>query len=157
MLRRLTGTAVPLELELAPGLPLVRADATQFDRVVLNLVLNARDAVASTTGGRGTVTVRAAVALVEPDRSGWPADRAPGRYVALTVADTGCGMSAAVREQMFQLFFTTKGTRGTGLGLATVHEAVTAARGHVEVESQVGWGTQIRIYWPAPPEPLGVV
>jgi signal transduction histidine kinase/PAS domain-containing protein len=149
VLRRLTGKALPLEFELAPELPLVRADATQFDRVVLNLVLNARDAVEAMPGGRGTVTVRAAVAVVEPDRPAWPADRAPGKYVALTVADSGCGMSAAVREQMFQVFFTTKGARGTGLGLATVHDAVTAARGHIEVESQVGWGTQIRIYWPA--------
>jgi signal transduction histidine kinase/PAS domain-containing protein len=148
VLRRLTGPGASLELELAPGLPLVRADPTQFDRAVLNLVLNARDAVAA-TGERGTVTVRSALADVEPNRPGWPADRAPGRYVALTVADTGCGMSDAVREQMFRTFFTTKGARGTGLGLATVHEAVTAAGGHIEVESQLGWGTQIRIYWPA--------
>jgi signal transduction histidine kinase len=57
-------------------------------------------------------------------------------------------MTAAVREHMFRAFFTTKGPRGTGLGLATVHEALTAAGGHIEVESEVGWGTQIRVYWP---------
>jgi signal transduction histidine kinase len=62
-------------------------------------------------------------------------------------------MTAAVRDKMFRAFFTTKGARGTGLGLATVHEAVTAARGHIEVESQIGWGTHIRIYWPTSNDP----
>ena len=144
ILRRLVGKPVPLAFDLAPGLPVIRADATQFDRVVLNLVLNARDATPS-----GTITVRAAVAVVEPGRPGWPSARAPGSYVAITVADTGCGMSPGVRAKMFETFFTTKGERGTGLGLATVREAVTAAGGHVEVESEVGWGTQVRVFWPA--------
>ncbi len=143
ILRRLVGNPVRLAFDLAPGLPVIRADATQFDRVVLNLVLNARDAT-----GTGTITVRAAAAAVEPGRAGWPADRAPGPYVAITVSDTGCGMSPDVRAKMFETFFTTKGDRGTGLGLATVREAVTAAGGHVEVESEVGWGTQVRVYWP---------
>ena len=87
-------------------------------------------------------------AHVEPGRPGWPANRPSGKYVAITVVDTGCGMPAEVRERVFELFFTTKGDRGTGLGLATVHEAVTAAGGHVEIESEVGWGTQVRVYWP---------
>ena len=143
ILRRLVGNPVRLAFDLAPGLPVIRADATQFDRVVLNLVLNARDATAT-----GTITVRAAAAAVEPGRAGWPADRAPGPYVAITVSDTGCGMSPDVRAKMFETFFTTKGDRGTGLGLATVREAVTAAGGHVEVESEVGWGTQVCVYWP---------
>jgi signal transduction histidine kinase len=149
VLRRLAGRAVPIAFDLAPALPPVRADATQFDRVVLNLVLNARDAAAR----GGSVAVRAAAAAVEPGRPGWPADCAPGRYVALTVTDTGCGMPLEVRQRMFEMFFTTKGDCGTGLGLATVHEAVTAAGGHVEVESEVGWGTQVRVYWPALAEP----
>jgi signal transduction histidine kinase/PAS domain-containing protein len=148
VLRRLVGRVVQFDVELPSSLPPVRADATQFDRVVLNLVLNARDAVEAKTGSRGTVNVRAALAVVEPDRAGWPADRAPGRYVALTVSDTGCGMTPEVREKMFRTFFTTKGARGTGLGLVTVSEAVAAARGHIEVESRPDWGTQIRVYWP---------
>ena len=143
ILRRLVGNPVRLAFDLAPDLPVIRADATQFDRVVLNLVLNARDATAA-----GTITVRAAAAVVEPDRAGWPPGRAAGEYVALTVSDTGCGMSAEVRAKMFDTFFTTKGDRGTGLGLATVREAVAAAGGHVEVESEVGWGTQVRVFWP---------
>ncbi len=134
ILRRLVGKMVALDFDLAPDLPLVRADATEFDRAVLNLVLNARDA----TPAGGTITVRAAVADVDGRR-----------FVALTVADTGCGMSAEVRKRIFELFFTTKGDRGTGLGLATVRDAVRAVGGHVEVESEVGWGTQVRVYWPA--------
>jgi signal transduction histidine kinase len=134
ILRRLIGKPVRLDFELAPELPLIRADLVEFDRAVLNLVLNARDA----TSVGGNITVRAASAEVESRP-----------FVALTVADTGCGMSAEVRERMFELFFTTKGERGTGLGLATVRDAVVAVGGHVAVESEVGWGTQIRVYWPA--------
>jgi signal transduction histidine kinase len=133
ILRRLVSKAVALDFDLAPDLPLIRADATEFDRVVLNLVLNARDA--TSTGG--SITVRAAVALVESRR-----------FVALTVADTGCGMPAEVRKRIFELFFTTKGDRGTGLGLAMVRDALAAVGGHVEVESEVGWGTHVRAYWP---------
>jgi signal transduction histidine kinase len=135
ILRGLVGKPVALHFDLAPGLPLIRADATEFDRALLNLVLNARDA--SATGG-GTIAVRAA-----------RAERASGPHVAVTVSDTGCGMSAEVRKRMFDLFFTTKGDRGTGLGLVTVRDAVTAVGGCVEVESEVGWGTQVRVYWPA--------
>lgn len=135
ILRQLVGKPVSLVVDLAPALPLIRADATEFDRALLNLVLNARDA--SATGG-GTITVRAA-----------RAERETGAHVALTVSDTGCGMPAEVRKRMFDLFFTTKGDRGTGLGLATVRDAVTAAGGTVEVESEVGWGTQVRVFWPA--------
>lgn len=135
ILRQLVGKPVSLVVDLAPSLPLIRADATEFDRALLNLVLNARDA--SATGG-GTITVRAA-----------RADRPAGAHVAVTVSDTGCGMPAEVRKRMFDLFFTTKGDRGTGLGLATVRDAVSAAGGSVEVESEVGWGTQVRVFWPA--------
>jgi PAS domain S-box-containing protein len=150
ILRRLVGRPIPIAFDLAPALPFICADPIQFDRVVLNLMLNARDALGDTGG---SIAVRAAVATIEPDRPGWPADRPPGRYIAVTVADTGAGMPPEVRARMFELFFTTKGDRGTGMGLATVHEAVTLAGGHVEVESEVGWGTQVRVYWPALVEP----
>lgn len=144
VLRRLTGRHLPLALDLGSGLPLVRIDPTDFDRVVLNLVLNARDA--SRPGS--AIAVRAAAAAVEPGRPGWPPDLPPGAYVALTVADQGCGMSPEVRARMFDSFFTTKGAAGSGLGLATVRDAVRAAGGHVEVESEPHWGTTVRVYWP---------
>jgi PAS domain S-box-containing protein len=152
MLHRLIGKRISFDLDLAPSVPPISADATQFDRVILNLVLNARDAVEAVRGTPGVITIRAATATIEPHRPGWPTEYPPGTYVAITVADNGCGMSADVRAKMFDRFFTTKGERGTGLGLATVLEIVSAASGHIEVESDPAWGTQVRVYWPTLPE-----
>lgn len=129
VLRGALGRKVELALDVAADLPPIAADPVRFDRVVLNLILNARDATES-----GTVGVRVAAA---------------DGFVALTVTDTGTGMPPEVRAQMFDSYFTTKGDRGTGLGLATVRDAVRAAGGRVEVESEQGWGTQVRVYWPA--------
>ena len=151
VLRRLVGDRVRLEVVAAPAVSPVRADPGRVDQVVLNLVLNARDAIT----GTGTVTVRTADAEVAPGRPGWPAALPPGGYVALTVTDTGCGMTDEVRARMFDPFFTTKGDRGSGIGLATVREVVREAGGHIEVESAVGWGTAVRVYWPrAEAEPV---
>ena len=144
MLRRLIGEGVVLDVAVAPGLSPVRVDPGQFDQVVLNLVANARDAIAAA----GTVTVRTAETTTAPDRPGWPADLPAGEYVALTVTDTGCGMTEAVRARMFDPYFTTKGENGSGIGLATVRDIVRAAGGHVEVESTPGWGTSVRVFWP---------
>jgi two-component system cell cycle sensor histidine kinase/response regulator CckA len=144
-LRRLVGERVTVDVLPAARLPLILADPGQFDRVLLNLVVNARDAIA----GVGTVTVRTAAAQVPPGRPGWPADLPPGEFVAVTVSDTGVGMTQEVLGRIFDPFFTTKGERGTGLGLATVRELVRAAGGHVEVESSPGWGTSVRVFWPA--------
>jgi PAS domain S-box-containing protein len=149
MLSRLIGKRTSLDFDLAPGVPVISADATQFDRVILNLVLNARDAVEGTKAVPGAIRIGATAVSIEENRLGWPPECPAGSYVAITVADNGCGMSADVRARMFDRYFTTKGERGTGLGLATVLEIVTAARGHIEVESDPAWGTQIRVYWPA--------
>ena len=143
-LGRFTGDRIMLEVSLPGSLPPIRVDAGQFDQVLLNLVVNARDAI----GESGTVTIRAAEATVPADRPGWPADRPPGQYVALTVCDTGCGMTDEVKARAFDPFFTTKGDRGSGVGLATVRDAVRGAGGHVEVESSPGWGTSVRVFWP---------
>lgn len=143
-LRGVTGERVRLEFLPAPALPLVCVDPGQFDQVVLNLVVNARDAI----GGGGRITIRTAVVCAGPDRPGWPADLPSGEFVALTVTDTGRGMTPDVLARIFDPFFTTKGERGTGLGLAVVRDVVRSAGGHVEVESQPGWGTSVRVYWP---------
>jgi signal transduction histidine kinase len=140
VLRRLVGDRVRLELDPAPTAGPVHADPGRVDQVVINLVVNARDAIADS----GTVTVRTSDATVPPGRVGL----LPGEYAALTVTDTGCGMTDEVRARMFEPFFTTKGDRGSGLGLATVREIVRGAGGHVEVESAVGRGTTVRVYWP---------
>ena len=147
-LRRLTGERVALEFLPAAGLPLVCADAGQFDQVLLNLVVNARDAILED----GTVTVRTAAAMVTDDRANWPAEVPPGDFVALTVTDSGIGMTADVLARVFDPFFTTKGERGTGLGLSTVRDIVRNSGGHVEVESSPGFGTSARVFWPVYPE-----
>jgi signal transduction histidine kinase len=140
-LRRLTGERVAVELLTAQALPLVLADPGQFDQVLLNLVVNARDAIP----GDGTITIRTAVAAA--------GEGPPGEFVALTVTDTGAGMSEEVRARVFDPFFTTKAERGTGLGLSTVRDIVRAAGGHVEVDSSPGWGTSVRVFWPVFPDP----
>ncbi|MDB5312491.1 MAG: Blue-light-activated protein [Gemmataceae bacterium] len=145
MLRRLAGDRVELDLLLTPDVPPIRVDPAQFDQVLLNLVANARDAIP----GTGVITVRTARAPVGPDRRGWPAACPAGEYVALTVTDTGCGMTEEVKARMFDPFFTTKGANGTGLGLATVRDIVRGAGGHVEVESAPEWGTSVRVFWAA--------
>ncbi len=152
LLRRLLGNSIQLQLDLTPGLPMIAADAIEFDRVILNLVLNARDAIQAKDqklNSSATVTIRTAQSRIEP--AGPEPNRdvpSTGRYVVITVADTGCGMTPDVRSKMFETYFTTKGSAGHGLGLATVKEAVTAAGGQITVESEPGWGTQLRIYWP---------
>ena len=111
--------------------------------MILNLVLNARRSGSAKAPGRSASTrLRPSAA---PPRV---AEGISAGHIA-PVADNGCGMPADVRAKIFDPFFSTKGERGTGLGLATVQEIVTAARGHIEVESDPAWGTQIRVYWPA--------
>jgi signal transduction histidine kinase len=144
MLRRLVGDRVDLDVLLAPGVSPIRIDPGQFDQVLLNLVANARDAITED----GTIAIRVAEAVVSPDRPGWPRELPAGTYVALTVSDSGCGMTDEVRARMFDPYFTTKGERGTGIGLATVWEIVGGSGGHIEVESSPEWGTSLRIFWP---------
>jgi signal transduction histidine kinase len=143
-LGRLTGGRVGLELTLAASVPLIRVDPGQFDQVLLNLVVNARDAIPDA----GTITVRTATTHVSPHRPGWPDDVAAGDYVVVTVTDTGTGMTEEVKSRIFDLFFTTKGSQGTGLGLSTVRDVVKRACGHIEVDSAPNWGTSVRVYWP---------
>lgn len=143
MLRRLIGEDVTLNLSLDPNVRCVWMDAGQFEQVILNLVVNARDAMPD--GGR--LTLEAANVVIGPDEA---AGVAPGVYVQLSVADTGCGMDAATIERVFDPFFTTKPPgKGTGLGLATVHGVVRQAGGTVSVESHPGQGTTFRLRIPA--------
>lgn len=144
ILRRLVGDRVKLDMLLTASLHPIRIDPGQLDQLLLNLVVNARDAIADA----GTITVRTAEASVTARRPGWPADRPPGEYVVLTVSDTGCGMTDEVKARIFEEFFTTKGEAGTGLGLTTVRDIVRAAGGHIEIESAPDWGTTARVYWP---------
>jgi two-component system cell cycle sensor histidine kinase/response regulator CckA len=143
ILRRTLGESVGVTLALDPDIPRIRADAGQIEQVVLNLAVNARDAMPN--GGHLTLTT----SLHVGDRN--PIGCAP-EYVRLTIADTGCGMPPETRAKIFDPFFTTKGVGGTGLGLATVYGIVTQNGGHIDLDSTVGVGTTFIIDLPATSE-----
>ena len=145
MLSRLIGEDIMLATRLAAELDRISADPGQIEQVILNLAVNARDAMPR--GGRLTLSTRNVyldAASVRPH-----AHQPPGPYVLLEVSDTGCGMSPEVQARIFEPFFTTKNLgEGTGLGLATVYGIVTQSGGHVEVVSTPDVGSDFRIYLP---------
>ena len=145
MFRRVLGADVELNIGLAADLGTVRADAGQLEQVLLNLAVNARDAMPS--GGRLSIGTEN-VTLTQPS-AGATGELPAGRYVQLTVTDTGTGMSADVLAHVFEPFYTTKPAgEGTGLGLATVYGIVTQSGGGLAVTSEAGTGTTFRVYLP---------
>ena len=146
MLRRLLGENITLEFHAKTCLPSIEADAVMMEQVVMNLSVNARDAMPQ--GGRLTLSTGLAEFAREAARVNTEAR--PGRYVCLTVADTGCGMDEATLKRMFEPFFTTKDVgKGTGLGLATVYGIVKQHQGWTDVASTPGQGTTFRVFLPA--------
>ena len=150
MLIRLLGEDIEIAVELASGLGVIVADGTQVDQVIVNLAVNARDAMPD--GGRLTIRTRNApvVAVMSGTRRVVP----PGEYVLLEVEDTGVGMGPAVLARLFEPFFTTKAVgQGTGLGLATAYGIVKQSGGYILAESAPGAGATFQIYFPlASPE-----
>jgi two-component system cell cycle sensor histidine kinase/response regulator CckA len=145
MLRRLIGEDIKLGTSLEPGIGPLCMDPGQLEQVVLNLAVNARDAMPR--GGALSIATRR-VELDERSARRWNGAR-PGRYVCLEVGDTGCGMTPDVIDRIFEPFFTTKGIgKGTGLGLATVFGIVRSAGGFLDVESTVGVGSRFHVYIP---------
>ena len=146
LLRRLIDESIEIDFDPGAGLPAVQADAGQLEQVVLNLCLNARDAMPG--GGRLTIGTRFSAAPATA--SAEPAERIG--HVALRVSDSGIGMSTEVRERAFDPFFTTKAKgKGTGLGLATVYGVVQQHGGSVRVESELGRGSSFEVLLPAAP------
>jgi signal transduction histidine kinase/DNA-binding response OmpR family regulator len=145
MLGRLLGDDIDIVMSLDPHIGRVIADATQIDQVVVNLAVNARDAMPD--GGRVTITTRNA--SVGAEMTGARRIIPPGDYVLLDVTDTGVGMDAAVQARLFEPFFTTKAVgSGTGLGLATVYGIVKQSAGYILVESTPSRGTSFQVYLP---------
>ncbi|HWP34705.1 MAG TPA: response regulator [Thermodesulfobacteriota bacterium] len=156
MLERLVGEPIELVTCVEPDLGLVKADPAQLEQVLVNLALNARDAMPQ--GGR--LTLEASSVTLDAARSGRDPALPPGRYVRLTVRDTGCGMDAETQAHLFEPFFTTKPLgKGTGLGLSVAYGIVTQSGGHIAVESAPGQGSAFSVYLPradgADGEPAG--
>ncbi|MCU1274986.1 MAG: multi-sensor hybrid histidine kinase [Bryobacterales bacterium] len=145
MLHRLIGEDIELTTTLDPLLPQVMADPDQINQVIVNLVVNARDAMQD--GGRLDIAI-ASVDLDARAVASHP-DAVPGSYVVITVTDSGIGMDEKTQQSAFEPFFTTKETgRGTGLGLSTVYGIVHQNGGWIDVRSEVGQGTSFSIYLP---------
>ncbi|MDY7084438.1 MAG: PAS domain S-box protein [Actinomycetota bacterium] len=145
MLRRSIGEHITLSVRLSPELPAVTADPGQIDQVLVNLAVNARDAMPR----GGELTIETEELQVDSDYAAGRPHLGPGRYVRLRVSDTGTGMPAEVIERVFEPFYTTKPAgQGTGLGLATVYGIVTAAGGDLNVYSEPGIGTTFTILLP---------
>jgi two-component system cell cycle sensor histidine kinase/response regulator CckA len=147
MLARLIGESVQLELRTAAEACPIEADRVQLEQVLINLAVNARDAMS----GRGTLYVDVDRLTLEGDTLDVPA----GNYVRLTVRDTGCGMDTATRDRIFEPFFTTKSVgQGSGLGLSTVYGVVKQLGGHIGVESAPLQGTTFTIHFPSSAKPV---
>jgi signal transduction histidine kinase len=149
MLQRLLGETITLQCTSSPNLPTVLGDTGMMEQILMNLAVNARDAM--TKGG--TLVVHTAPVTITEDYVRAHPDARTGLFICLQVQDTGCGMDSATMKRIFEPFFTTKEAgKGTGLGLATVYGIVKQHSGWIEVNSRVGKGTTFKLFFPATPK-----
>jgi CheY-like chemotaxis protein len=145
MLRRIIGEDIDVTLALMDSPGAVVADAGEIEQVIMNLVVNARDAMP----GGGSLAIETSRVELDSDYAGLHPDVAAGRYVVLSVTDSGCGMDAKTQRHAFEPFFTTKGQgHGTGLGLATCYGIVRGCQGQISLYSEVGHGSVFKVYLP---------
>jgi PAS domain S-box-containing protein len=145
MLRHLMGSEVHTQIVAGPGLQTVQADAGQIEQVIMNMAINAREAMPN--GGK--LTLETTNATFDAESVGRYPELKPGDYVMLAITDTGAGMSEEVKARVFEPFFTTKGVgEGTGLGLSTCYGIVKQSGGHISVYSEVGRGATFKVYLP---------
>ncbi len=155
MLRRLIGENMNLQLQLSPEVWTIKADRSQFEQILINLIVNARDAIeeARTRASEMKITIETANFTLDEQYVAEHAGARPGQFVMLAVSDTGKGMDEDVLSHIFEPFFTTKGlSRGTGLGLATIYGIVKQNGGSIYVYSEPEKGTTFKILWPAATE-----
>jgi CheY-like chemotaxis protein len=145
LLRRTLGETIEVKTRAETGLPKVDVDPSQLQSALLNLAINARDAMP----GGGRLTITAADTVIDADYAHLHAEVRPGRYVVISVTDSGTGMPKEVQERAFDPFFTTKEVgAGSGLGLSMVYGFVKQSSGHVQIYSEPGHGTTVRVYLP---------
>ena len=150
LLHQTLGEEIEIEPRIAAEIPRARADAGQLENAIINLAINAKDAMEN----GGTLTVEVAEARLDEAYCAVNADAKPGRYVMVAIGDTGTGMAAEVAEKAFDPFFTTKDIgKGTGLGLSMVYGFVKQSDGHVKIYSEPGHGTAVKLYLPVAEEP----
>ncbi len=160
MLRRLIGEDIDIQMNLSSDLPRIKADPGQIEQILINLIVNARDAIdqKENHNGEKKIIIHTGQTFLDESYVARHMGSRTGYYTIFSVSDDGTGMTEEIKQQIFEPFFTTKGKeKGTGLGLATVYGIVKQNNGYIWVYSETGKGTTFKIYWPVTDEELSVI